>query len=128
MREDGDADWESRIGRENNIPRFTGKILGETSAELVEGRNLRGENIFKLNDKNSYLLKNQFEAGINSGHNMGLQISDGLKKNENTGLELEDVKRRRSDVVVHAIMDTDDRIHVIPHKDAALSETDCDAS
>lgn len=85
----------------------------------------RGD-IFKFKDTNKsvgFLLTN-CEVGSGSGRNERPNISIGLEEEENIGLGLEDRKRRRSDLMIHAIMDTDDKLGAREKIDNNMSPKD----
>lgn len=131
LRDENDADWEARIGRENPIPHNSGMNQGGGDKGQLILRDYRDSNSLQLAD-----LKNKKELGGNTPYGLGQKFVEehGLEIEENVGLDIEDRKRRRSGPESKGVMDTDENMILlgymkgINNTEAELSILDCAAS
>lgn len=133
LREEGDAEWEERIGRDNRNQRFGGENLGEKDKELIIRRDMRANE--KAGVTNSVVAVNQ---QIQTAKTRGLIISklnDGSMEDEPIGLDTEGRKRCRTGHETSKTMDADGVLQVTGLTantctllEATLSEANCVAN
>lgn len=133
LRDDGDADWEARIGRDNSSPGYAGDNSELTEEASAGRRDFRREDSH-LKNKSNLLIKGS-GLGSESGQKLLTNANNGLLEEEQNGLVLEDGKRRRSDEVGNAIKDTvvivkvnNQVIDNVSNMEVSLSEMDCATS
>ncbi|KAK1365679.1 hypothetical protein POM88_041240 [Heracleum sosnowskyi] len=133
LRDDGDADWEARFGRDNSFPQYAGDNSGVTDEVPTGRRDFRREESY-LNNKSNLLITND-GMGSGSGQKLITNVNTGLVEDEQNGLFLEDRKRRRSDEEGNAIKDKDGNVQVInqvnnnvSNMEVSLFEMDCATS
>ncbi|XP_074322969.1 uncharacterized protein LOC141659929 [Apium graveolens] len=129
LREEGDTDWEERIGRENSKPRYTGGNFAKKDKEGVDLRDLRISEYGK--STNSVTTSNQ--QGVSGiPHNLLISNIDGPEEEEAIGLSTEGRKRSRTGHESKSTMDTDGVLQLKgfaaienTNIEATLSNNDC---
>lgn len=132
LREEGDADWEERIGRDNSIPRFGGEVGNYGGKEICLRRDIRQPN-FSISE-NPVFSNVGAQANNFVGLNFNLEKVIGPEADELSGLNVEERKRRRGGPDSFETMDTEGRLQmVVSGKQvntiigASLSGLDCAA-
>lgn len=132
LRDEGDVDWETKVGRSNSIPENTGGSTKFLDGELIMGRNLR-------------TFENQIisTAGVdgssvqitkNAGNKNQIGYIIGPDEEESIGLNLEERKRKRLGPVIMGSKLLEDGVstsHICENStdmDVVLSEKDYAAS
>lgn len=133
LRAEGDADWEERIGRENNFSKSTGGNNGEDKMEVSIRRDLRrkGYEISAISGSEV------FQKDL-TGNPRDLQFSNtstGPREDESIRLNIEGRKRSRSGHETNVTMDTEGALQIAGFAaidyaplDATLSNVDCSAT
>lgn len=130
IREERDAKWEERIGRENSIPRNMGGNYGRKDADEDMGRDSRLVGYGMLTK--SALTGNMQEL-TNIPRNLLISnVDNGPGEDESIGLNLEGRKRSRTGHETHNTMDTDGVMQITglaatknTLKETTLSTVDC---
>lgn len=130
LREEGDADWEERIGRETRNQRFEGENRGGKDKELIIRRDMRANEITGVT--NSVVAFNQQNQTAMMWDIINSKLTDGPGEDELIGLDTEGRKRSRTGHETSNAMDTDGVLQVIglpanvhTLKETTLSEVDC---
>lgn len=105
LRSEDDAGWAERIGRENNLPQFSGVKLGNQDMVSTERSSSRSNG--RESSKKIVLAANQAIIDNRLGPANYMQLADGLEAQENDGLDIEDRKRRRSGLESNTVMDVE---------------------
>lgn len=133
LRDEGDADWEQRIGRDNNFPQSGGS--GYASGEIFAIQKDGGRyNMHESRDyTNQEVLKSRKAVLTGGGSNSKFLI--GPEEEELSGLSVVERKRMRGGPGQYETMDTEGGLitgEIISmkeiNKEATLSVKDCAAS
>ncbi|KAL8095281.1 hypothetical protein AgCh_036660 [Apium graveolens] len=128
LRDEGDTDWEAKMGGDNDSPGFTGENSGGQNKEITVRRVSRdsgpimvSDHVYAENQISPYVLARVIQNSTNY---------IGPEEEESSGLNIEDRKRRGSGPASNTAMNTNDSSKIIKgtHTEAVLSETDCSAS
>lgn len=110
IREEDDVGWTERVGRGNNWPIFQGDNSGDRDKDADMGRESRSNT--GDNSKNKSLMIIQGGSNLNGPRSVGhLHYGPGLEEDEE--LDIETLKRKRTGLDTHSIMDTSDRLPVL---------------
>lgn len=104
--EEGDKDWEAKMGGDNNGPGFTGENSGVQNKDITVSRVSRDSGPIMVS--NPVFAENQLSPSVVAG---AIQISNnyiGPDAEESSGLNIEDRKRRRSGPASNTVMDIND--------------------
>lgn len=126
LREEDDATWEDRIGREKQHHNFRGGNNSNGGKEIIQGSNSRSLIVTEARNISSH---NNL-AGFNKISN----LLYGPNDDEDSGLQVDERKRRRGDPTIKETMDIDMGLKgtgtqvVVQHSEAAISGRDLTAS
>ncbi|KAK1363723.1 hypothetical protein POM88_039284 [Heracleum sosnowskyi] len=95
LREEGDQEWEARVGRDNCQERIKEFDLGDKGKTGGRGRNVR-DLLHDFSGKQHNGSSSNFQ-NINAGINLDKAGLSGLDHDEMDGLNFEERKRRRSE-------------------------------
>lgn len=131
LRDDQDADWEARIGRDSNHPYFSGGKYGDRDKRKMVMHQSRITATTAGNKPNIMGEKGGIFQNAVVQNN---ELDYGLEEEENIGLNIENRKRSRNGPESKGVMDIDDNTKALGFSntelyiDAELSNTDCSAS